>query len=139
LIVEHEEELLGDLNSNEHHSEDCNEGDTSLQGDDKAAGRTLSERIGAVADAAAGLRVDGSVLRLLEGISLIRRGHKRIRIEGASIELLLFLRFFFFFLVLLLIFVVLFRIVGFSVLDEGGSSFVISWLLVLRLFCFTVL
>lgn len=43
LIVEHEEELLRDLNCNQDHGENSDESDTGLQGNEKAAGGTLGK------------------------------------------------------------------------------------------------
>jgi hypothetical protein len=114
LIVEHEEELLRDLNSNKNHGEDSDESDTSLQGDDKAAGCTLSELIGAVADTAACLRVNGSVFGLSKVVSIIFRGHCGSGIKsGQSIGVL-----FLFTIVLRLVVLVLVLLVFFLLVEQ---------------------
>jgi len=81
LIIEHEEELLGDLDSNEDHSENGDESYTSLQGDQEAAGRSFGERIRAMADAAAALRIDGSIVRLSKFIGIVCGGHHSVGIS----------------------------------------------------------
>jgi len=73
LIVEHEEELLRDLDGNKYHGQNSDESDSGLQGDEKTAGSTLSKGIRAVADAAAALRVDRSVLRFFILFSIVGR------------------------------------------------------------------
>jgi len=106
LIVEHEEELLRDLDGNEGHGENSNESDTGLQGYEDAAGLTFGEGIRTVADAAAALRIDRSVIGLSIGVGIISRSHCGrgigIKAERVLIFLLLFLRF----VVLLIIFLI---------------------------------
>ena len=70
-IVQHEEELAGDLHSGEHDSEDADGHDTSLDGDDAAARDTVGGLVVAQADAAAALREDGLALLLVEGAELL--------------------------------------------------------------------
>ena len=70
-IVEHQEELGGDLNSSEDDGENTDGGDTSLDGHAAEAGNTISGLVVAKADAAAALREDGLALIFVEGTELL--------------------------------------------------------------------
>lgn len=62
LVVEHQEELVGDGHGGEHDSEDTDHSETSLDGNDTAAGQAISLLSATVADAAAALLKDWLVL-----------------------------------------------------------------------------
>jgi hypothetical protein len=59
LIVEHQEELLGDLPSNQNDGQNSNGANTSFDWESEAADGLLGHSVGALADAAAALSVDG--------------------------------------------------------------------------------
>jgi len=76
LVIEHEEELLRDLEGNEYHSSDSNKGNTSLQRNDEAADLFFGVLIRAIANTAAALSVDLSSRLGPEVIEIIRGVHR---------------------------------------------------------------
>lgn len=71
LIVEHEEELAGDLHGSEDKGGNTDGGDTGLDGDAAEAGDAVGSLVVAKANAAAALREDGLALLGVEGAEVL--------------------------------------------------------------------
>jgi hypothetical protein len=94
LVVEHEEELLGDLNSDQNNSDDSNESNTSLQRNNEAADLFLGVLIRAIANTAAALRVDVFCGFWFEFVKIILLFHWILDCEqGCSFFILVFILF----------------------------------------------